>query len=125
MSWAATRRPWAWRPTTARSASTSTSSTCSNSCSRSSATAARTDRRTETNDPGGRPPGFSFGRWHRLADDLEAALVEEAEHLLQVVAAAQDVAALADHRPRPLALGQARPFLDAVERRLGGAAEHR
>src|SRR5687768_6527396 len=107
MSWAATRRPWAWRPTTARSASTSTSSTCSNSCSRSSATAARTDRRTdrrtETNDPGGRPPGFSFGRWRRLADDLEAALVEEAEHLLQVVAAAQDVAALADHRPRPLA----------------------
>ena len=42
-----------------------------------------------------------------------------------VVTAAQDVAALAHHRPGALLAGQAGALLDPVERRLGRALEHR
>src|SRR4030095_14634243 len=120
MTWAATRRRWAWRPTTARSASTWTSSTCSCSCSACSATAARAHSSFGNS---GTPAGDCRGLL--LSDDREAALVEEAQDLIQVVDPPQDVPALTQDRPGALPPDERGPFLDAVEGRFGVAAEHR
>ena len=56
-----------------------------------------------------------------LFDNLELAAFEQPQHLGQLVAAAQDHAALADHRPGALPPSQFRLLLDAVQRLLVGA----
>ena len=66
-------------------------------------------------------------RW-RLAtgsDHPQAAAVEHLQDLVQIVAALQHQAALADDGPRALAARQGRAFFDPVERRFGGPAEDR
>src|SRR5580698_7364178 len=56
---------------------------------------------------------------------LDQLLVEDAQHLRQVVAALEDVAARFDHGILTLAVAQARALLDSEQRHLARAAEDR
>src|SRR5215831_6060524 len=60
----------------------------------------------------------------RWSDHRELA-VDHQQHAVELVAAAQDQAGRRDDTVHALLARQARIFLDAIERHLGGAAEHR
>jgi hypothetical protein len=59
------------------------------------------------------------------SDRADQPLFQHLQHLIKVMAPAQHAAIHADHGVKPLPLPQLRTFLDAVQRRFGGAAEDR
>src|SRR5262249_16017351 len=59
-----------------------------------------------------------------LAGDHPQRAVEGAEHAVKLLPAAQDVTGRGDHAVRALTAGDARAFLDAVDREFDGAAEN-
>lgn len=88
------------------------------------AAAAKPDGLNNDRVPAGDRRGLLLPALASSVDDLEAALVEHLEHLLQFVSALEDDAALADDRPGRLPPSELRALFDAIER-ASRRVEHR